>query len=95
MHTELGPASQYFSTTLTIPPNRNPDMHNFLALLSLLTMMTIADPSLLLIFCCSLRRFSLISHRDVDLNWIPIADSTSLLSSSIFPSPKYLSNGIP
>ena len=95
IHTELGPDSQYFSTTLRIPPNRNPDAHNLLASLSLLTVMTIAEPRLLLVSCCSLKRFSLISHRGTDLSWIPVADSTSLLSNSIFPSPRYLSSGIP
>ena len=95
MHTELDPDSQYFSTILTILPTRSPDAHSFLASLSPLTVMTIADPRLLFNSCCSLNRLSLISHRGITLSWIPVADSTSLLSTSILPSPKYLSNGIP
>ncbi len=94
-HTELGPDSQYFSTTLTTPPNRSPNAHGFFASLSLLTVMIIAEPHLLLDSCTSLNRFSLISHWGTVLSWIPVADSTSLLSNSIFPSPRDLYNGIP
>lgn len=57
--------------------------------------MTIADPRLLFIFCCSLRRTSLISHRGIAFNGIPVEDSTSLLRSSNYPCPRYLSNDIP
>ncbi len=94
MHTELGPDSQYFSTTFTTLPKRRPEAYSFFASLSLRTVITIADPRLLFASCCSLNRLSLISQRGTVLNWIPVADSTSFLSNSIFPSPRYLYKGI-
>lgn len=95
MHTELGLASQYFSITLTIPPNRRPDAHNFLALASPLTVMTMAGPRLFPLSYCSWKRFSDINQRGSVFNCMPVEDSTSRFSSSIFPSPKYLSRDIP
>ena len=62
LHIKLGSDSQYFFTPLTMPPNRNPDMHNLLAFFSLLTVITMAEPLLLLDSCCSLKRFLLIRH---------------------------------
>lgn len=63
--------------------------------LLLFTVITIAEPHLLLDSYYSLRWFLLISHGGIDLNWITIGDLTFLLSRSIFPSPKYYSNNIP
>ena len=95
MHTEFGPASQYCSTTLTTPPNRSPDAHNCLASASPLTVMTMAEPCLFPLSCCSRRRFSDINQRGSVFNCMPVEDSTSRFSSSILPSPKYLFKGIP
>lgn len=95
MYTEPGYASQYLSTTLRIPPNPSPDADRYFASDSSLTMITIADPRLFPVFCCSLSRFSFISQRGKAFNFMPIDDYTSCLSSSIFPSPHCLSSDIP
>ena len=44
MHIKLGPASQYFSTTLISFSNRKLDAQSFLTSASLLMGITIADP---------------------------------------------------
>ncbi len=95
METEPGPASQYLSTTLTIPPNRSPDAHNCFASTSPLTVITSADSRLFPVSCCFLSQVSLISHRGRVFSFMPVDDSTSRLNSSILPSPKYLSSDIP
>ena len=95
MHTELGAASQNFCTTLTRLPNRSPDTHNFFASTSPLTVITIAEPRLPLAICASLSQFSLINQRGRVLSCMPVNDSNSCFNSSSFPSPKYLSRGIP
>lgn len=46
IHTELGPASQYFSTILTTPPNRRPDAQSCFASVSPLTVIKLAEPRL-------------------------------------------------
>lgn len=94
MHTELGPASHYFSTILMRPPNRRPNAHNFFALVSLLTVMRMADPCLFTVICASLSQSLLIYHCGTIFSCIPVNDS-SCFKSSILPSPRYLSRGIP
>lgn len=95
IHTELCLNSQYFSTTFTTPPKRGPEGRNFSPSLSLLTVIIAAESRLLVTSCSSFSRPSLISHQDKVFDSIPIADSTSPLSSSIFLLPIYLFNGIP
>lgn len=77
------------------PPNRRPLAISRFASILLLTVITIADPHLLLLSFCSLSRFSLISQRGVAFNGMLVEDSTSLFKSSIFPGPRYRSSDIP
>lgn len=95
MQTELGPAFQYFSTTLTTPPNRRPDAHSCFASDSPLTVITIVEPPLFPVSCCSLRRSSFKSQRRRADSCILVKGSTSRFSNSIFFSPRYLSSDIP
>lgn len=86
IHIELGLASQYFSTTLRAPPNLSPFAQRFKASASFPTVITIAD---LLPFPDSSRsssHSSFINHCGVVLSLIPVKDSISRQSSSIFPS---------
>ena len=62
---------------------------------SLLIVITIADPCLLPLSYYCLRRSLLISQRGLIFNRIPIKDSTSLLNGSNFFGPRYSSNEIP
>ena len=59
------------------------------------TVITIADPLPLPDSRRSSNWASLINHRGVVFNFIPVEDSISRESSSIFPSPKYLASEIP
>lgn len=47
MYTKLGADYEYFSTTLKIRSNYNPDVYSVLALLSPTTVITITEPHLL------------------------------------------------
>lgn len=94
IHTDPGPAFQYFSTFLIAPPNRRPLAIIRYASISLLTVIKIAGPRSLLFSCCSQSRFLLISHRGIALNGMPVEDLTSLFKSFIFPGPRYRSNDI-
>lgn len=66
-----------------------------MASLSLLTIITIAEPRLLLVSCYFFKQFLLISYQDTNLSWISITNSIFFLSNSIFLFSRYLSGGIP
>lgn len=57
-------------------------------------MITIVDPCLFPVFCCSLSRFLFISQQRRVFNYIPVDYSTSCFSNSIFALTKYLSSDI-
>lgn len=95
MHTDPGHAFQKFSTFLTVIPNRKPVAHSCFAPSSLLTVIKIADPRLLLTSCSSFSRSSFINQGGIVFKLIPVVDSTSLFSNSIFPGPTYLTRAIP
>lgn len=63
MYTELGPASQYFSTILMRRPKRRPDMCNFSILVSPLTVIIMAKSGLFPVICASLSWSLLIDQR--------------------------------
>ena len=94
MQTEPGLATQYLSTTLIISPNQSPNAYKCFASDSPLIVITIADFCLLPVFCCSLNWLLFINQRGRVFNCILVDDFTSYFSSSIFPSPKYLSSDI-
>ena len=94
IHIELGPASHYFSTILISPPKRRLYAPSFFALISPLTVISMAESHLFPVFCYSLSRSSLINKRGCVLSCISIDDSISRFNSSIFPSPKYFSRCI-
>lgn len=89
-HTKLGPDYQYFSTTFIMSPKQKPKAHNFFPLFLLFIVITIMEPYLLLVFCCFLYQLLLISYQSRVFSSIPIANSTSFLSSSIFSLLRYL-----
>lgn len=87
--------TQYFSTFLMAFPNRGPLAVSRFALISLLTVITIADSRLLPLSSYSLRHFLLMSQHNIVFNRILVKDSTFLLNSSNFSRLRYLSNYIP
>ena len=95
MHTKPGPASQYFSTTFSAPPNLNLFKQSLEAPALLPTLITIADPLPFPDFKRSFSQALLIIQRGRVFTSIPIDDSISRRSSSIFLSPKYRIRKIP
>ena len=85
---EFGSTSQYFSTTLGTPPNLKPFAQSFDTSTLFPTIIIIADP----LPSMDSKRFSssalLINYWGVVFSLIPVEDSISQQSSSIFPSPK-------
>ncbi len=77
IYIELGPASQYFSTTLGAPPNLSPFAQSFEASVSVPTIITMANLLLLSDSHCSSKRSSLINHCSVILSLIPVEDLIS------------------
>lgn len=95
MHTQLGLTFLYFSTTLMRSPNRRPDIHNFFAFVFASTIITIADPCILLVIYASLSQFSLINYCRTIFCYTPIDNSTSYFKSSIYYLFRYLLRSIP
>lgn len=93
--TELGPASQYFSTTLTAPPNLKPFAQSVEASVLFLTVRTIAELLPVPDSRRSTSRVSLFSQREIIFNCIAVYNSISRRGSSIFSSPKYRAKDIP
>ena len=94
MYTELGPASQYFSTALIRPPNCRTDVHNFFASVSPLTVIIMAEPCLPVVYA-SLSWSSLINHRGIVFSYTSVDNLNFRFKSFIFLSPRYLSRSIP
>ena len=92
--TELGPASQYLSITLTILPYCKPDVESFFASASPLTVMTMADPCLSPVFCCFLKRFSFIRQQGKAFSYMPVEELNSYLSNVMLLITRYLSSKI-
>ena len=92
---DLGPASKYRSTTLKVPPNLRLLAYRRATSDLLATVITIAEPRLFPDSYLFLNRLSWINHRVTYFSSIHVDDSIPLLKSSIFPSPRYFSSGIP
>lgn len=94
LHTNLDPASQYFSITFTTLLKQWPLVYNFFVLPTLLTVITIMHFCLLFAFCYPFRRSSLTIYCGIALSAICVENSISFLNNSILSGLRYLAKDI-
>lgn len=85
---------QYFLTFLTTPVNQRLLAKSRFTSYLQLTIITIADPRLFFVFCCSCKQFSIITHQGIVFNKMTVEDSIFFFKSSNFFSLKYHFNDI-